>query len=975
MAERDARPPTADEDLTQLDVIAEEFLERCRRGEDPSVVDYAARYPQWAADIREMFPTIMAVEQAKREDDPTVHAAPAGAPDVALERLGDFRIVREIGRGGMGVVYEAEQESLGRRVAIKILPNQFVGDAPRRKRFEREARMAAKLHHTNIVPIFGVGEHDGNHYYVMQRIHGVGLDAVFRALVSQPTAVVHDATGLVELTRAILSRSSDLRDMSSGALDAGAASSSTTATANVAMLAAASGSGRENRRREPSYSASGRAIQPRYWQSVARLLAQAADALAYAHSQGVLHRDVKPANLLLDERGTLWVADFGLATVLDPAERSQAGDFAGTLRYMAPERFNGTGDARSDVYALGVTLYELATLETAFASHDGRSVIRAVLDKPLPPPRSICPTMPRDLETILLKATAREPQQRYETAAALRDDLRRFADDLPILARRISAAERFVRWAKRNRALAASLALVFVLLAVIATVSSVAYFRVSNAERGLATALDGQTRQRERAEATLHVAESALDRVFDSFAPQSALGASVTTDDDQEVALDTRREMVVSPETAELLTSMLDYYRRLADQEGGSRVLLRKTASAQARVGEIYERLGRFDEARAALAESIGRWTKLGELAPDDAAARVARADAQNRLAQVLIREGRARDADEPLQAALQTLGSVTETPDAGDEAWFALARTHYLMSQRRSAGMQGGFGRLGNGAPRGGESATRPVREPGEVQTRRAEALAALREHREQAIAILTRLSEKSPAPQYRQWLARCLRDELGRGPASQPSGQANLERATQIFEQLVAEHPQVEEYRFDLAETYAMQERSPDATQRLQRAADMLETLLREHPGTPEYTASLAQILFRLSRVHDLGRRGEPACAAIERAASLQDELADRFPKISAYSIRAASLSLAGSQTLENYEQLESARNFVETALRRLGTLRAADADMPQVRFLRARCYRQLASIYTALGDEDSAGEATQQSRAIRAAPRGEP
>ena len=176
----------ASSDRNPLDALAEDFVERFRRGERPALSEYTRQYPELAEDIRDLFPALAMLEDVR----PATVAATGNKSDGAvssggkkLERLGDFRILREVGRGGMGIVYEAEQESLGRHVALKVLPSHLLLDSRQLLRFQREARAAARLHHTNIVPVFGVGEHDGLHYYVMQYIHGQGLDQVLYQLI------------------------------------------------------------------------------------------------------------------------------------------------------------------------------------------------------------------------------------------------------------------------------------------------------------------------------------------------------------------------------------------------------------------------------------------------------------------------------------------------------------------------------------------------------------------------------------------------------------------------------------------------------------------------------------------------------------------------------------------------------------------------------------------------------------------------
>src|SRR5262249_31974905 len=186
-----------------------------------------------------------------------------------------------------------------------------------------------------------------------------------------------------------------------------------------------------------------------FHRGVAQIGRQAASALAHAHARGIVHRDIKPSNLLLDTEGVVWVSDFGLAKVDDDA-LTRTGDILGTLRYMAPERFRGRGDARADLYSLGLTLYELLVLRPAFDSPDRVALSEQIRTLEPPRPRSIDPRIPRDLETIVLKAIEKDPGDRYATADAMAEDLRRFLDDEPILARRAGAPERYLRWARRH---------------------------------------------------------------------------------------------------------------------------------------------------------------------------------------------------------------------------------------------------------------------------------------------------------------------------------------------------------------------------------------------------------------------------------------------------------------------------------------------------------------------------------------------
>ena len=265
--------------------------------------------------------------------------------ECGLQRLGDYRILREIGRGGMGVVYEAEQESLGRRVALKVLSASSLLDAKQVRRFEREAKAAARLHHTNIVPVFGVGRQDGHHYFVMQFIAGLGLDLVLddlrrlraRSSRRSPRPSQPESPGSRRPTwRA---RCSPVGSMRTGRPGDRFRDRAVWRRASRRERHQPSGS-RRSCPAHPELSASSDPDR-QFYRSVARIGVQVAEALEYANRQGILHRDIKPSNLLLDNHGNVWVADFGLAKTADADDLTHTGDILGTIRYMAPERFSG----------------------------------------------------------------------------------------------------------------------------------------------------------------------------------------------------------------------------------------------------------------------------------------------------------------------------------------------------------------------------------------------------------------------------------------------------------------------------------------------------------------------------------------------------------------------------------------------------------------------------------------------------------
>jgi serine/threonine protein kinase/Flp pilus assembly protein TadD len=449
-------------DLDPVEVLAEEFIERFRRGESPTVVEYAARFPELADRIRAFFPALLIVERLK----PVAGSATSLGVDVpgggAPERLGEFRILREVGRGGMGIVYEAEQESLERRVALKVLAAPGLQDPKRLLRFQREARAAARLHHTNIVPVFGVGENDGLHYYIMQFIPGLGLDEVSKEVrrlrgLGPGSGEAH--AGRPRSTSS-LTATDMARTLTSGLFPPPPQG---TGTGDVAPTVGAQGSSPGAVLPGQTEDASAVDSAGRYARSVALIGVQVAEALEYAHRQGVLHRDIKPSNLLLDGRGTVWVTDFGLAKGVDSDDLTHTGDVVGTVRYMAPERFEGRCSAQGDVYALGLTLYEMLVLRPAFDEHDRAHLIHLVTNTEPPRLRRFEPSVPRDLETVVHKAIERDPAHRYTSAGDLAEDLRRFLDDRPIRARRLSLAEQGWRWCRRSPVAAALVAAVLAL--------------------------------------------------------------------------------------------------------------------------------------------------------------------------------------------------------------------------------------------------------------------------------------------------------------------------------------------------------------------------------------------------------------------------------------------------------------------------------------------------------------------------------
>ncbi len=386
--------------------------------------------------LRETRELIDAIEHARRRQEKAWQQASraSGSSDSAQRarsftfeaghQLGDFEIQGEIGRGGMGVVYRARQITLNRVVALKVLPASVCQTESAVSRFVREAQAAAKLHHTNIVPVYAQGESDGHFYYAMELIDGPNLGWLMK---DDRSAIL---SGIGAVTKSGIGTSTD--------------------ASGVTRM-----EGSTPRRRAD-------------YRRIAGLIASVADALEHAHRSNVIHRDIKPQNLLLGKDGEFHITDFGLARLLDEPNMTVTGEMLGTPAYMSPEQVDADReriDARTDIYSLGVTLYELLSGKRPFEGTSREQVIARVRDREPVSPRKHDPHIPIDLDTICLRAMEKSPHRRYQTAEALAADLRRFAEDKPIHARRVSLIEKGIKWVRRHPAKFTIAMLVVVMIA------------------------------------------------------------------------------------------------------------------------------------------------------------------------------------------------------------------------------------------------------------------------------------------------------------------------------------------------------------------------------------------------------------------------------------------------------------------------------------------------------------------------------
>lgn len=541
---RTAHPAAEGDDDPRVVAAVREYLSALEAGRRPDRRKLLARHPEIAAELSDCLHGLALMECAAADIVGVSSAAVAGGaiatPDLAnatAQPLGDFKLVREIGRGGMGVVYEAVQMSLGRRVAVKVLPLAGALDPRQLQRFRNEAQAAAQLHHTNIVPVHAVGCERSVHFYAMQYIEGQSLAEVIREMRRDrdnnrvgggDDGSVPPASPGASAPRALLpmeaaadsaaapfgpARSFDPTRSAATPEVPGSSVTINGATADAAARdkrrTAAIGPGAT--RPTESLSLLRGARKQSYFEAVARLGLQAAEGLEYAHQLGVVHRDIKPANLLLDVQGTLWITDFGLAQLQTDGGLTQPGDMLGTFRYMSPEQASGKAvvlDQRTDIYSLGLTLYELLTLERAVRGETREQLLYHISYIDPPSPRSIDRAIPAELETILAKATAKEPAERYTSARALAEDLRRFLENEPILARPPSLADRTIKWTRRHKPLAASALAMLLLIAVALLTSTIL---IAREQRKTQAAYDAERLQRARAEDGYRQAREAVD--------------------------------------------------------------------------------------------------------------------------------------------------------------------------------------------------------------------------------------------------------------------------------------------------------------------------------------------------------------------------------------------------------------------------------------------------------------------------------
>jgi serine/threonine protein kinase/tetratricopeptide (TPR) repeat protein len=825
-----ADPPAAvelEDDPRVIDALVE-YFDAVESGGAPDRSAFLARHPEIVEALR---PAIEGVDLLHGATLPWRQLSGLGLsdPDAGLARgavegeLGDFRLLREVGRGGMGIVYEAIQLSLGRRVALKVLPSAATLDRRLRMRFRTEALAAGHLNHPHIVPVYAVGSDRGIPFYAMQFVEGWSLQAVIRhcrARLRSTPPVPEEA-------------------------EAG----ETAAPPDELLGLVPSASPRPSPR--GVYDVAARAGQ------------QAAEALEHAHGLGILHRDVKPANLLLDRRGDLWITDFGLARIQGDSGMTLTGDLVGTLRYMSPEQALGRHsevDHRTDIYSLGATLYELVTLQPLFRGRDGQALLRAIAQDEPVAPRRIDPAIPVDLETIILKALAKEPSARYASAQALADDLGRFLHDVPIHARRPSLADRSFRWLNRHRAVVLA-----VLLSSLTVVGfALASWRLREQRLGVEHDRDQQARRIEQAETAVQFALRALE---------------LPSGDVPETG---------DPDGEQRLRKTLEVFEQFERRNQLPPEVRLRVAEAYARSADAHAHDGRLGRAEADYSRAVAILESVAAAHPASAEYRCALSTTLNNLGNVLEDASRWDEAEHVLRRALQLHESLAAGSPRNREYRRQLAirlnnlgavlisrgaRDEGQAAWRRALAIREG---LLNGAPDDPnlkrDLAVSHANLGGILLSARDQA--ASEESFRKAVALLEGLAlRKLHSSDDRALLARCYYN-LGLSLAARRcsyEAEALALRALELQKGLSAERPEAFELKEDLARSYCSLGHALVATGRVAegessfvQARQLREALVSALPEVPLYRDGLARVHLELAQIlRDSGRQSESVAA----------------------------------------------------------------------------------------------------------------
>ena len=898
--------PPPDEELSRvpLEVMAAEYADKIRVGQLVSIEDYVRRTPGLEQEIRELFPTIAALEKMKVADNKD-HARLATTLPLRLQELGDFEIIREIGRGGMGIVFEAVQRSLGRRVALKVLPKAALLDPKQLQRFSREAHIAAKLHHSHLVSLHGVGEHDGYHFLVMELIDGASIDKILpivrRKLRSGKDQTARSGGSLMGAPPAAVRNKIDL----------------------VAEQIAEKLVG-------PLDQPATRANRKSYFNHVAAIGRDAAYAIQYAFQQDVFHRDIKPANLILDDDTHVWISDFGLARSL--ASEGDIGvqddrvtkSIDGTFAYMSPESFEGQLTQQSDVYSLGITLYEMLSLEPAFSAEHLSEAFKRLSDDSysLVPLRRSHSSIPRDLETIVTKATSKLPQDRYQTAGLMAADLQRFLDDRPVKASRTSVLQHAGRWCSRNQLSTGLLAVAALMLGLLIAVLATSFYRVQLSNNQVTASLKRETILREKSQRSLKVATQVLDRIYHELVPEDLTVSSFAADasNGQQNNVSGSRSNAVSVETAAVLDNLLDFYQRLAEDVDNQGPLAASAIRSIGRVGDIYLHLGKIDEAANRYRKSMIEFDLHRDSLDLPIEEAVETARILNQLGIIFRIQGFHTESHFSHTAALDELADPIDPNDFS--TLFQMARTRYFLGQRaKENAAEVAINQIVDPelpSPSINPSGPRR-REPKHVEAKR-------KHHLDIAIEILNQINQAGEENSDCEFLrGSCLRELK------------NFDEATQVFSELVDSHPENPHFRFELIETLRaprlpregtgdvnLAEKNEIANQKL--ALKQANWLVQNFPNVPRYGLSRMHVLHRFGHIYnnrfrsgDFTNEQEQLETAVGHLKAAEDQitkLLEVWPNLADHLLWSVVVKASLADALILNDQTDSASKVVDRA-----------------------------------------------------------
>ncbi len=933
--------PSVDErsaDDQRLADLIDEIADKMRRGESVSLETCVGELPEYAERLRELFPAIQLVANLSVVDGDSSVSATTGSPtriDIPgplTGTLGDFRILREIGRGGMGVVYEAEQISLRRRVALKVLPFAAVLDPRQLQRFKNEAQAAASLKHPHIVHVYSVGCERAVHFYAMEYIEGQTLAQVIeglRQLESADRPATPDSRGMGE------GETSDFPSPPSGGSARGDevdASEAISRKASPLPNPPHQGEGTDESAGDVEHSdavasethgepqahisTDGSTRTREFFRSVARLGIQAAEGLEHAHQLGVVHRDIKPSNLMVDASGHLWITDFGLAQTHTDANVTMTGDVLGTLRYMSPEQATGKRrilDHHTDIYSLGVTLYELLTLRAAYDADDRQRILQQITDEEPRDPRRFNDAIPKDLETIVLKAMAKEPERRYATAQELASDLKRFLEDKPIQAKRPTPLDRGKKWCRRHRSILASIVGLFLCVMIALAVSVIV---VSRAYRN-------ESHQRHRAEAYFAKALEAVDQMLTRVGEKHLIDVP---------------EM--EPVRRQLLEDALELYRSLAKESGEDPRVQLETGKALHRLARIQTHLSDHEEATQTSREAISLFEKLVAEGARETEYRAALAESYRQHAWAIWHLGKLQESAEASRQSLRIWEELAhESPGRYRESQAAskLILAYVLNLQHKHS------------------QAERMLRE---------------------ILPIHEGFFAESPEHWWRlavnfQHLGLAA-EGLGRVDEAEGSLRKGITIAQEYVDWLAGDHPEItDEYRpfaefrnrpeadfftlichANLAQLLMKCERLDDAERSCRSVIEIGTRLVSDHPNVPKYYGHLLRHYRRLAAILRKSGRRDELIALLREEMEQRDKQIAQFPDVSHYRATLFETQLQLADLLA-----QAGRD--EEAAKLYSQLAEADLDDAQAYLDRAQAWERLKKFDKALADYEKAVE----------------